>query len=103
MSKFAGLTNNLTLPTNTDASKAAKPAKAKAETGSAPTSTPTGMSAQTMALYADCAYRDNPELAQVSGFIHKDTHKEVRKALIDDGRDLSKLLQELLESWLASR
>ena len=75
--------------------RATKPVKAKAEMKSAPTIE--------RKLTTGGAYRDNPNLVQVSGYIHRETHKAVRKTLIDDGRDFSLLLQDLLEAWLVSR
>ena len=44
----------------------------------------------------------SPEHTQVLTYIRKDTHKQVRKALIDDPgeRDLSELVEELLADWL---
>ncbi|MGI8495054.1 MAG: hypothetical protein ACR2L1_07055 [Pyrinomonadaceae bacterium] len=44
----------------------------------------------------------NAEYAQVLTYIRKNTHKEIKKVLIDDpqNRDLSDLVEELLSSWL---
>ena len=47
----------------------------------------------------------NPEYKQISALIRKDTHREVVRALLDDNesRDVSDLLQDLLQEWLVSQ
>lgn len=40
---------------------------------------------------------------QVSAYIPKDTHKKVKAALIDDERDFSELVSDLLAEWLRGR
>ena len=49
--------------------------------------------------------RSNPDYKQISALIRKDTHRAVVRVLLDDGesRDVSDLLQELLQRWLSSR
>ena len=49
--------------------------------------------------------RSNPDYKQISALIRKDTHRAVVRVLLDDGesRDVSDLLQELLQGWLDSR
>ena len=49
--------------------------------------------------------RSNPDYKQISALIRKDTHRAVVRVLLDDGesRDVSDLLQELLQGWLARR
>lgn len=44
----------------------------------------------------------NAAYAQVLTYIKRDTHREVKKALLDDknDRDLSELVEELLTDWL---
>ncbi len=44
----------------------------------------------------------NAAYAQVLTYIKRDTHREVKKALLDDknNRDLSELVEELLTDWL---
>ena len=48
--------------------------------------------------------RSNPDYKQISALIRKDTHRSVVRILLDDGesRDVSDLLQELLQRWLSS-
>ena len=47
----------------------------------------------------------NPAYKQISALIRKDTHREVVRALLDDNesRDVSDLLQDLLQEWLVSQ
>lgn len=40
---------------------------------------------------------------QVSAYIPKDTHKKVKAALLDDERDFSELVSDLLAEWLRDR
>lgn len=49
--------------------------------------------------------RSHPDYEQVTAYIRKDTHRDVKIALLseDDGREFSELIQELLEQWLLSR
>ena len=49
--------------------------------------------------------RSNPDYKQISALIRKDTHLSVARALLDEhaSRDVSDLLQELLEGWLERR
>ena len=49
--------------------------------------------------------RSNPDYKQISALIRKDTHRAVVRVLLDDdeSRDVSDLLQELLQKWLSSR
>ena len=49
--------------------------------------------------------RSNPDYKQISALIRKDTHRGVARALLDEdaSRDVSDLLQELLEGWLERR
>lgn len=44
----------------------------------------------------------NPDYTQVLTYIRRDTHKAIKKALLDDdqNRDLSDLVEELLAGWV---
>ena len=46
---------------------------------------------------SDSAYK------QVSAYIRKDTHFKVKLALLQEGREFSDLVEELLGKWVASR
>lgn len=46
--------------------------------------------------------RSDPNYEQITAYIRKDTHKAIKKRLIDDPeRDFSDLVQELLEDYLS--
>lgn len=47
--------------------------------------------------------RSKDEYTQVSAYIPKATHKRVKAALVDDGRDFSELVSDLLAAWLNSQ
>ena len=49
--------------------------------------------------------RTNPDFVQVTAYIHKDTHKATKKALLDEEepREFSELVQDLLSDWLRLR
>ena len=47
--------------------------------------------------------RSNTEYRQVSAYIRKDTHRRVKMALLEDDRQFSELVAELLENWLDER
>ena len=46
-----------------------------------------------------------PDYKQISALVRKDTHRNVMRALLDEptDRDVSDLLQALLEDWLSGR
>ncbi|MES1024915.1 hypothetical protein ABN584_18775 [Gloeocapsa sp. BRSZ] len=48
--------------------------------------------------------RSHPDYEQVTAYIRKDTHRDVKIALLSEGeaREFSELVQELLEQWLES-
>jgi hypothetical protein len=47
--------------------------------------------------------RSNAQYRQVSAYVRKDTHRKVKMALLEDDREFSELVEELLGGWLASR
>ncbi|MBE9015828.1 hypothetical protein C7Y66_10935 [Chroococcidiopsis sp. CCALA 051] len=49
--------------------------------------------------------RSHPDYEQVTAYIRKETHRDIKIALLSegDGREFSELIQELLEQWLVSR
>ena len=49
--------------------------------------------------------RSNPDYKQISALVRKDTHRNAMRALLDEptDRDVSDLLQALLEDWLSGR
>lgn len=44
--------------------------------------------------------RSNPEYQQVTVLLHGKTYVEVRKRLLDERKEVSTLLNELLDEWL---
>ena len=58
-----------------------------------------GKSAGTMGL----GKRSNTDYRQVSAYIRKDTHRRVKMALVEEDRQFSELVAELLEDWLNER
>ncbi|MGH9848076.1 MAG: hypothetical protein ACREEM_56045 [Blastocatellia bacterium] len=47
--------------------------------------------------------RSKADYTQVSAYIPKDTHRRIKGALLDDGRDFSELISDLLAEWLDNR
>jgi hypothetical protein len=47
--------------------------------------------------------RSKGDYTQVSAYIPISTHKKVKVALIDDDRDFSELVSDLLADWLRNR
>ena len=47
--------------------------------------------------------RSNAQYRQVSAYVRKDTHRKVKMALLEEDREFSELVEELLGGWLASR
>ena len=47
--------------------------------------------------------RRDEEYKQISAYIRKDTHQQVKIALIEEEREFSDLVEELLRGWLNER
>ncbi len=47
--------------------------------------------------------RSNEAYRQVSAYIRKDTHRRVKIALLEEEREFSDLVEELLSGWVDSR
>lgn len=47
--------------------------------------------------------RSDPDYVQVTAYIREDTHKSVKKQLIDESQDFGELIQDLLEGWLRKK
>jgi hypothetical protein len=49
--------------------------------------------------------RSNPDYGPVQVLLKKQTHKQARRILsdLDDGQDVSELVQSLLEQWVAKQ
>jgi hypothetical protein len=42
----------------------------------------------------------NPDYIKLTSYIRRDTHLAAKKRLLDDGGDLSELIERLLNAWL---
>jgi hypothetical protein len=51
------------------------------------------------------AKRSDPDFGQITAYIRKRTHRDVKLALLQDGegKEFSELVEELLNSWLKRR
>jgi hypothetical protein len=47
--------------------------------------------------------RRDDEYKQISAYIRRDTHQRVKIALIEEDREFSDLVEELLREWLKAR
>lgn len=47
--------------------------------------------------------RGDPDYRQVSAYVRKDTHQKVKMALLEEDREFSELVEDLLRDWLAKR
>ena len=43
----------------------------------------------------------DPDFVKLTSYIRKDTHLQVKKRLLDQGMEISELVEELLGKWLA--
>ena len=46
--------------------------------------------------------RSDPNFQQVTVLLHQDTYREARKRLLDERKEVSTLINELLDEWLKS-
>ena len=52
---------------------------------------------------ASVGKRSDADYRQVSAYIRKDTHQQVKIALLQEEREFSELVEELLSGWLEAR
>lgn len=52
---------------------------------------------------ANVGKRSDDDYKQVSAYIRKGTHQQVKMALLQEEREFSELVEELLSSWLEAR
>jgi hypothetical protein len=47
--------------------------------------------------------RSDPDYVQISAYIRKDTHRQAKRKLLEEGdeRDLSDVIEELLKNWVS--
>ena len=43
----------------------------------------------------------DPNFIKLTSYIRRETHREVKRRLLDDGREISELVEALLGGWLA--
>ncbi len=58
---------------------------------------------QEIIVHRPVGKRSKDEYTQVSAYIPKDTHKSIKAALLDEERDFSELVSDLLADWLKTR
>ena len=44
----------------------------------------------------------SPDYIKLTSYIRRETHLAVKKRLLDEGREISELVEELMTNWLAS-
>jgi hypothetical protein len=90
-SKFAGIFQNSPPETPAPAERTEK--------------APAPVSAPVKALGRPPGKRSNPDYAPVQVLLKKQTHKLARRILtdLDNGQDVSELVQALLEQWVAKQ
>jgi hypothetical protein len=42
----------------------------------------------------------NPDYVKLTSYIRRETHRAVKKRLLDEGREISELVEELMGGWL---
>ena len=45
----------------------------------------------------------DPEYVKLTSYIRRQTHLQVKKRLLDQGREISELVEDLMDSWLAGQ
>ena len=88
--RFSGLINRTTVPPDSEA-------EFKTEPESAPSPPP---SPTTPKMGRPAGKKTNPEYTQVTVYLRKDIHRRAKKILIDDGREFSELVDELVSNWV---
>ena len=91
--RFSGLLNRTTVPADP-----APEVKAEPELAPLPASPPPPtLVAPKMGRPA--GKKTNPEYTQVTVYLRKEVHRQAKKLLIDDGREFSELVDELVSKW----
>lgn len=49
------------------------------------------------------AKRSNPEFQQVTAYIRRESYISARHKLLDEGRDFSELIEELVSAWIGRK
>jgi hypothetical protein len=45
----------------------------------------------------------NPDYVKLTSYIRRETHRAVKRRLLDEGREISELIEELFGQWLAGQ
>jgi hypothetical protein len=96
-SRFSGLLQPKKATPTKPRKKSPKPAAA------APVIAPSETQTREVIVLRAVGKRSKDNYTQVSAYVPKDLHKRVKGALIDDGRDFSELVSDLLDEWLQNR
>jgi hypothetical protein len=88
--RFSGLLNRTTAPADPIP-------EVKAEPEPAAPPPPPAVVAPKMGRPA--GKKTNPEYTQVTVYLRKEVHRQAKKLLIDDGREFSELVDELVSRW----
>lgn len=70
---------------------------ANAAAGPATSGWPTSPDARKKGKSAD------PEYVKLTSYIRRQTHRDVKKKLLDQDREISELVEELMDKWLAGQ
>ena len=63
----------------------------------------TGATRRERTRVANVGKRSNDDYRQISAYIRKDTHQQVKITLLREDRQFSELVEELLSEWLQTR
>ena len=96
MSKFSGVLSTRQNSGELATQKAKIPKVRKSETAKVSASAP---AAESPKRGRPPGKRSSSEYRQITAYVRADTHKAVRHKLIDDGRELSELIEDLLAAW----
>jgi hypothetical protein len=89
--RFSGVLNRTTAP----AEPVPEP-KAEADPAPPPTS-----AVVVPKMGRPAGKKTNPEYTQVTVYLRKEVHRQAKKILIDDGREFSELVDELVSKWVS--
>ena len=89
-SRFSGVLNRVTLP---------DPAP-EVKTEPIPPTPPPVVTVPAPKMGRPAGKKTNPEYTQVTVYLRKEVHRQAKKILIDDGREFSELVDQLVDRWI---
>src|ERR1035441_8003062 len=89
-SRFSGVLNRVTLPDP----------ESEVKTEPVPLTPPPAPAAPTPKMGRPAGKKTNPEYTQVTVYLRKEVHRQAKKILIDDGREFSELVDQLVDRWI---